>query len=94
MNATNPLTIDGETYPYYTLSLAISGRIIPDGSTDASVAMRLVPTRVSTAGEVITAEAEARAVVLGTQAGADEPTLIALGTIRNAIQTYLNVKGI
>jgi hypothetical protein len=55
MNATTPLQIDGKTYPKFSLNLAITGKYSGDGSSDANVAMRLIPTRVEN-GEVITAD--------------------------------------
>ena len=93
MNATNPIQIDGKTYDRYSLNLAITGRYLPDGSSDANVAMRLVPTRVEN-GEVITADANAIGIALGSLAGSDAATQQAVGAIQAALQTYLNAKGL
>ena len=95
MNATNPIEINGKSYDKFSLNLAISGRYLGDGSSDANVAMRLVPTSVNTeTGEVITADEAAIGISLGTLAGSDEATQQAVGAIQAALQTYLNAKGL
>jgi hypothetical protein len=93
MNATNPIEIDGKSYPKYSLNLAITGRYLGDGSSDANVAMRLVPTAIE-AGEVITADEAAIGIALGSLAGSDEPTQQAVGAIQAALQTYIQAKGL
>ena len=93
MNASAPTTIDGKTYDRYSLNLAITGRYLADGSSDANVAMRLVPTRIEN-GEVITADESAKGIALGSLEGSDEATQQAVGAIQAALQTYLNAKGL
>ena len=93
MIATNPITIDSKQYDRYSLNLAITGKYTADGSTDAHVAMRLIPTRIED-GQVITADAHALGISLGTLAGADAPTQAAVAAIQTALQTYLAAKGL
>ena len=93
MNASTPITIDGKSYDRYSLNLAITGRYLPDGSSDANVAMRLVPTRIET-GEVITADEAAIGIALGSLAGSDAATLQAVGAIQTALQAYIAAKGL
>ena len=93
MLATNPTTIDGKTYDRYNLNLAITGRYLGDGSSDANVAMRLVPTRIE-AGEVITADEAAIGIALGSLAGSDAATLQAVWAIQVALQAYIQAKGL
>jgi hypothetical protein len=93
MNASNPLQIDGKQYPKLSLNLAISGRYLGDGSSDANVAMRLVPTRLEN-GEVITADESAIGIALGSLAGSDEATQQAIAAIQAALQSYLQAKGL
>ena len=93
MNASNPITIDGKQYDKFSLNLAISGRYLGDGSSDANVAMRLVPTAIQN-GEVITADEAAIGIALGSLEGSDEATQQAVGAIQAALQTYLNAKGL
>jgi len=93
MNATNPLQIDGKTYDRYSLNLAITGRYLGDGTSDANVAMRLVPTRLEN-GEVITADESAIGIALGSIAGSDEATQQAVGAIQAALQSYIQAKGL
>jgi hypothetical protein len=93
MNASSPITIDGIEYPKYSLNLAITGKYNGDDSTDANVAMRLVPTRIEN-GEVLTADGAAIGIVLGSLAGADEVTQQAVGAIQSALQAYITAKGL
>jgi hypothetical protein len=93
MNATNPIEIDGKQYPKYSLNLAITGKYNGDGSSDANVAMRLIPTRIED-GVVETADAEAKGISLGTLAGSDAATQQAIAAIQTALQTYISEKGL
>ena len=93
MNASNPITIDGKQYDKFSLNLAITGRYLGDGSSDANVAMRLVPTRIEN-GEVLTADEAAIGIALGSLAGSDAATQQAVGAIQNALQTYIAAKGL
>ena len=93
MNASNPITIDGKQYDKFSLNLAISGRYLGDGSSDANVAMRLVPTAIQN-GEVITADEAAIGIALGSLEGSDEATQQAVGAIQAALQTYIQAKGL
>lgn len=93
MIATNPITIDGKQYDKYSLNLAITGRYLGDGSSDAHVAMRLIPTAIAD-GQVLTADAHAIGISLGTLSGADAATQQAVGAIQSALQTYLSAKGL
>ena len=93
MTASNPITIEGIEYPKYSLNLAITGKYNADGSTDANVAMRLVPTAIQD-GQVITADAAAKSIALGTLSGADAATQQAVAAIQSTLQTYLQSKGL
>jgi hypothetical protein len=93
MNATNPLQIDGKSYDKFSINLAITGKYNGDGSSDANVAMRLIPTRIED-GEVITADSAAIGIALGSLAGSDEATQQAVGAIQAALQAYLQAKGL
>jgi hypothetical protein len=95
MNATNPIEINGKSYDKFSLNLAISGRYLGDGSSDANVAMRLVPTSVNIEnGEVITADEAAIGIALGSLAGSDAATQQAVGAIQAALQSYILAKGL
>jgi hypothetical protein len=93
MNATNPLQIDGKSYDRYSLNLAITGKYNGDGSRDANVAMRLIPTRIDD-GEVITADEAAIGIALGSLEGSDEATQQAVRAIQTALQQYIAAKGL
>jgi hypothetical protein len=93
MQASTPITIDGKPYDKFSLNLAITGRYLGDGSSDANVAMRLVPTRIED-GEVFTADEAAIGISLGTLAGSDAATQQAVGAIQAALQAYIQAKGL
>jgi hypothetical protein len=93
MTASNPITINGQTFDRYSLNLAITGKYHADGATDAQVAMRLIPTRIAD-GAVETADAAALGISLGTLAGSDQATQQAVAAIQAALQTYLQAKGL
>jgi hypothetical protein len=93
MLASKPLQIDGKTYPLFSLNLAITGKYKSDESTDAQIAMRLIPTRIAD-GAVETADAAAIGISLGTLAGSDQATQQAVGAIQAALQTYISAKGL
>ena len=93
MNASAPITIEGKQYDKYSLNLAITGRYLGDGSSDANVAMRLVPTAIQN-GEVITADEAAIGIALGSLAGSDAATQQAVGAIQAALQAYIVAKGL
>jgi hypothetical protein len=93
MNASTPLQIDGKTYDRYSLNLAITGKYNGDGTSDANVAMRLIPTLIED-GEVITADESAIGITLGSLAGSDEATQQAVGAIQTALQQYIAAKGL
>lgn len=93
MNASNPITIEGKQFDKFSLNLAITGRYLGDGSSDANVAMRLVPTRIED-GEVISADEAAIGIALGSLAGSDAATQQAVGAIQAALQAYIEAKGL
>jgi hypothetical protein len=93
MTASNPLQIDGKQYDRYSLNLAITGSYKADGSSDAQVAMRLIPTRIAD-GAVETADSAAIGISLGTLAGSDQATQTAVAAIQAALQAYISAKGL
>ena len=93
MTATTPIQIDGKQYDRYSLNLAITGKYNGNGSSDANVAMRLVPTRIED-GVVETADAEAKGISLCTLAGCEAATQQASAAIQTALQTYISEKGL
>jgi len=93
MNASSPIEINGKSYDKLSLNLAITGRYLGDGLSDANVAMRLVPTRIEN-GEVLTADEAAIGIALGSLAGSDAATQQAVGAIQAALQAYISAKGL
>jgi hypothetical protein len=93
MNATNPIQIDGKDYPLYSLNLAINGKYLPDGTSDASIAARFIPTRIE-GDEVEQAQEQSVNIALGSLSGSDESTLTAVAEISAAIQKFIISKGL
>jgi len=94
MNANTPITIDGKSYTKFSLNLAISGRYLGDGSSEANVAMRLIPTRIEN-GEVITADEAAIGILRGSFSEiADPAEQAAVAAIQTALQTLISTKGL
>lgn len=48
-----------------TINLAVTTRILPDGSEDASIALRVIPTSIES-GAVVTQDANARTLYRGS----------------------------
>jgi hypothetical protein len=93
MNATNPIVIDGKTYDRYSLNLAITGKYNSDGSSDANIAARFIPTRIE-GDEVEQAQEQAVNLALGSISDADQSTLTAVAEISAAIQKFILSKGL
>jgi hypothetical protein len=105
MIATNPIELDGQTYDRWSLNLAITGKYNGDGSPDASIAMRLIPTRiepVSTDAEgnevparAMTADEAAIGLLRGYLHEVQDPAEQACVTaITTALQTFIAAKGL
>jgi hypothetical protein len=94
MQATNPQTIDGEVYDHLSINLAITYRVVDADNGDASVAMRIVPTRIDGEGAVITADQSAMGISVASLAGVDQDAATAAAAIKGAIEAYLTAKGI
>jgi hypothetical protein len=93
MTASNPITIDGKTYDRFSLNLAINGKYLPDGSSDASIAARFIPTRIE-GDQIEQAQEQSVNIALGSLSGADAPTLTAVAEISAAIQKFILSKGL
>jgi hypothetical protein len=100
MIATTPLEIDGQTYDRWSLNLAITGKYKADGSPDASIAMRLIPTRIvpateDTAASVEQADAAAIGILRGYLSEVQDPAEAAcVSAITTALQTLVASKGL
>jgi hypothetical protein len=100
MIATNPIQIDGQTYDRWSLNLAITGKYKADGSSDASIAMRLIPTRIvpateDTAASVEQADAAAIGILRGYLSEVQDPAEAAcVSAITTALQTLVASKGL
>jgi hypothetical protein len=94
MIPTQPIIIDGETYDRYTASLAFMVRHNPDGTSTTSCNVRLVPTRITEDGQVITADAHGRNMLMGQEAGASADTLVAVNGIKQIGQAFIDGRGL
>jgi hypothetical protein len=94
MKATNPITIQGKVYDHLSINLAITYRVVSADSGDAQVAMRIVPTRISDTGAVITADDAAISKIMGSFGEASPDAAVAAQSVFSAIKTYLASQGI
>ena len=93
MNTTNPITVDGETFPLLSANLAISSSY-NNGTFEANAAMRLVPTRIDADGKTITSDENAKSILIGTTQGISGAEQEAMAAIYDAVQKYINVKNL
>lgn len=94
MIATHPIEIDGKSYDRYSLNLAINGKYNADGTPDASIAARFIPTRLVEDGEPEQAQEHSVNIALGSLSGSDAPTLTAVSEISAALQKFIISKGL
>jgi hypothetical protein len=94
MKSTNPIEINGKEYDRYSLNLAINGKYNADGTPDASIAARFIPTRLVEDGEPEQAQEQSVNIALGSLSGSDEPTLTAVAEISAALQKIILSKGL
>lgn len=94
MNASSPITIDGKVFDKYSLNLAITGKYNADGTPDASIAARFIPTRLVQDGEPEEAQEHSVNLALGSLSGSDAPTLTAVAEISAAVQKFILSKGL
>jgi hypothetical protein len=94
MTASTPLQIDGKSFDRYSLNLAINGKYNADGTSDASIAARFIPTRLVENGEPEQAQEQSVNIALGSLSGADQPTLSAVAEISAALQKFILSKGL
>ena len=93
MTTNTPITVDGEIFPFYSANLAISSSF-RNGNFEANAAMRLVPTRLDENGNGITSDENAKSVLVGTTQGISGPEQDAMVAIYQAVQNYINIKGL
>lgn len=94
IQSTNPITVDGVEYPYYTVNLSISP-LVQEAGVGASVAMRLTPYRELPGGKPDVLQGHDRPVVyLDVFASEDLTAETAAYNILSIIQQYINEKGL
>jgi hypothetical protein len=105
MTSNNPQIIDGKTYDLWSLNLAVTSKYLGDGSPDASICMRLIPTRIAPAStdtegnpvpaHAVTVEAAAIGLLRGRLAEITDPAEAeAVAAIQTALQNFINAKGL
>jgi hypothetical protein len=94
MQASTPNIIEGESYPRYGATLSITSFYKNGGQFEANAALRLVPTRFDGEGNVIKRDDHYKSVLLGSIQDANQEEQQAILQIYNAIQNYINVKGL
>ena len=94
MTATHPIEINGHVFDRYSLNLAINGKYNADGTPDASIAARFIPTRLVEDGEPEQAQEHSVNLALGSLSGSDTATLTAVTEISAALQKFIISKGL
>lgn len=94
MQASTPNIINGETYPKYNANLAITSFYKDGGNFEANAALRLVPVRFDDNNTVIKNDENHKSILLGSLRDANPEEQQAISEIYNAIQNYINIKGI
>ena len=94
MQPSTPNIIEEIEYPKYCGNLAITSFYKKGGQFEANAALRLVPTRFDEEGNVIKKEDSYKSVLLGSLSDANAEEQQAISQIYNAIQNYINVKGL
>ena len=94
ITSTNPITVDGNVYPYYMINLAISPLVNPT-DIGASVAMRLTPYRVLEDGSSVSLPDNSIPITyMDVFESEDTDAINAAATIMGALQTFINEKNI
>lgn len=95
MIASKPIQINEQEYDRYSLNLSINGFYNADGSPDATVAIRLIPTKINENGEIEKVESSAFPILLGSiQNNIDSDSKLAVEQIQKILQEWINNKGL
>jgi hypothetical protein len=98
MNATTPVMVNGQTYPVWQISLAISQNLQPNGEQPISFAMRCVPARLTGSADgppVETLDSSAVTLYRGSEAEITDPAeQAAFAAIQQAVVAFLVAKGL
>jgi hypothetical protein len=93
MQSTNPINVNGESYPLYAAHLAISSTY-ENKEFDACVSLRLIPTKLDSNGNAVLLHDHPQAIVLGKTTNADEAEKEAMSEFYNCIQKLIIAKGL
>jgi len=92
MRVSAPNIIEGENYPYYSINLIITSNY-DTGKESGSAVLRLTPTRVDETGIVYKPE-HSKSLILGNLDDLNEPEKTAVQNIYQALQDFINNKGL
>ena len=93
LTPSQPIQIDGQIYDKYVANLIVSTTYHPNGQQDCSVVWQLIPAYIGGNGLVAATE-YAKSIRLGTLDGADQQTIETVIVIQQALQNYINEKGL
>lgn len=94
ITSTNPITIDGNVYPYYMINLAISP-LVKSTDIGASVAMRLTPYRLLEDGSSVSLPDNSIPITyMDVFDSGDADAINSANTIMGALQTFINEKNL
>lgn len=93
MKPTNPIVIDGESYDFYSMTLATASRYNSPDQQDASVVLTLTPTRFE-GDQVEQSQENNRTILFGSLASASQPAIVAVDEVSAAIQKFIYAEGL
>lgn len=93
MNAATPIIIDGKSYPYYSINLAIT-TTYSNATEHGNAVLSLTPTRINEQGGTEVSPNNIVPVILGDMSNLSEPEKTAVEAIQTALQTYIIAKGL
>ena len=94
ITSTNPITVDGNVYPYYMINLAISPLVKPT-DIGASVAMRLTPYRLLEDGSSVSLPDNSIPITyMDVFESGNTDAINSAISIMGALQTFINDKSL
>jgi hypothetical protein len=93
MQSTNPINVNGESYPLYAAHLAISSTY-ENKEFDACVSLRLIPTKLDSDGNAKFLDSHAHSIVIGTASDAKGAEKEALTEFYQALQRLIIARGL
>jgi len=93
MTPSNPIIINDETYPFYSITLSVLTNY-SNNKEIGNIAFKATPTRLDENGNGICNYNEEKIIALTTQVSVEDPEKTAIEKISQAIQEYIIAKNL